>query len=147
MKLAGDSSTMSSVVRATSPIRCKCGLECPIWTSSKTNSKGRSFFGCPLYKNKDKYCGFFKWCDEDLCVNSTKSCEMNPLSENVWSMKVALLEAKLGEIEAVKKMEVGALAFEMKLKQKEIDDLKFHLKMFKIFLLVIVFAFVINLIL
>lgn len=121
---------------------CKCGFECPIWTSNKPNSRGKKFFGCPLYKVKEKYCGYFQWCDDAL---PDKIESFNFEDEKVSSLRLAVMEAKFGELEAVKKMEIKALEFQLQMKEKDIKVLEFKLQMFKLVLLVIVCAFVINL--
>lgn len=145
MKSVGSNSTMSSRVASKSSIVCRCGFECPIWTSQKLKSKGRRFFGCPLYKDQDKYCGFFQWYDEDNKSGAMNSSIPNVQNENFLSMKVAMLEAKIGELEAVKNLELGGLQVQLKMKNECIKQLEVQLKAMKILLFVIVFGFVIKL--
>ena len=142
MKSTESSNTVSSRMGTKAPIICKCGFECPIWTSKKPNSKGRSFFGCPLYKDKDKYCGFFQWCNEDSDQGIKSSHDLNTRTE-LESMKVALLEAKIGQLEAVKKMEIGEVNFQLKMKTKHIELLEFQLACCKFFIFLLVCGFVI----
>lgn len=58
-----------------------------MWTSQKSYSKGRRFFGCPFYKVKEKYCGYFKWYDDEQLTNNEE-----------LTYKIAVLEARIGEL-------------------------------------------------
>lgn len=142
IKSHGSSSSINSSIASKAKMFCKCGFECPIWTSNKPNTKGRRFFGCPLYKEKDKYCGYFQWCDEDICE---KTGAFNFEAEKISSLQQQVLEARLGELDAVKKMEIRALELQLQMKDKHIESLEFQLQIFKFFVFVIVVAFIIRL--
>ena len=60
-------------------------------------------------------------------------------------MKVALLHAKIDELEAVKKMELGEVNFQLKIKIKHIEQLEFQLACCKFLIFVLVCGFVISL--
>ena len=62
---------------------------------------------------KERYCGFFAWVDDDHSSNN----------EDVFA-KVAALEAKIVELEAVKNMEIGELKLQLKMKDAELSFLK-----------------------
>ncbi|KAK1389994.1 hypothetical protein POM88_018172 [Heracleum sosnowskyi] len=128
MKSSASSNTSYTWTSQKSPIICKCGYECPMWTSQKPHSKGKRFFGCPFYKVREKYYGFFTWYDDVDRVSKT----------NEMTYKIAALEAKISELQALKKMEVGELEFKLKVKDAEIS----HLKWFKFGFIVILCALI-----
>ncbi|KAK1394214.1 hypothetical protein POM88_013270 [Heracleum sosnowskyi] len=94
-------------------------------------AKGRGFWVVPFircYKVREKYCGFFTWYDDVDRVSKT----------NKMTYKIAALEAKISELQALKKMEVGELEFKLKVKDAEIS----HLKWFKFGFIVILCALI-----
>ncbi|GLC36475.1 hypothetical protein PLESTB_000152200 [Pleodorina starrii] len=46
------------------PVKCMCGIDCPVKTSNSANNPGRQFFACPKMRDDATRCRFFQWADE-----------------------------------------------------------------------------------
>lgn len=60
------SSSIDSQTKYNELIRCNCGVEPLIWTSTKSKLKGLKFYVCPFHRDGKKYCllVWFKIVDE-----------------------------------------------------------------------------------
>lgn len=110
-------SAMDSQASQNGVVRCHCGVEAPIWRSSKPRTKGLKFFGCPFYKEKDKYCKFFLWCDNNVVETKPNNpMQAADIDNRVLEKKIKALEAALEG----SRTEIGYLKMLLQIKNEAI---------------------------
>ncbi|OWM66188.1 hypothetical protein CDL15_Pgr013405 [Punica granatum] len=60
-------STASSRVEESDNL-CGYGMKLLLQTSTRKQSYGRRFLGCPLWKRSDLTCGYFEWVDNEELI-------------------------------------------------------------------------------
>ncbi|KAL0907561.1 hypothetical protein M5K25_021977 [Dendrobium thyrsiflorum] len=97
-------STMSSSSSTTqgrnfsNQIYCHCNLQCTIFTSYQSRSRGRKFYRCSRSRTEGD-CHYFRWCDEVNEFPNESNFQSSNVAENcsthIASIRAELLQIKI----------------------------------------------------